>query len=125
MEKIVKTSKNTSKNRYTDPITGKFIKDNPGKPLGTKNHDTEIQEAINKYAKLNGIPASEVELRMNMTMVKNILSDNYSYFKDWKDRKWGKPKESVDITTGGDKITTNAETAALIKDFESKLKDTL
>jgi len=75
-----------------------------GKKLGTKNHDTEIQEAINKYAKLNNIKPEEVELRMNMTLIKNILSDDYRYFKDWKDRKYGTALQKADITSKGEKI---------------------
>jgi len=44
----------TSEKRYTDEETGKFIEGNPGRPKGSKNYLTLLQEALEEEAKKAG-----------------------------------------------------------------------
>lgn len=45
---------NTADKRYNDEVTGKFVKDNPGKPVGAKHMTTKLWEAITKVSKGGG-----------------------------------------------------------------------
>lgn len=47
-------SAKTEEKRYNDPVTGKFVKDNPGKPVGAKHMTTKIWEAITKVSEGTG-----------------------------------------------------------------------
>jgi len=98
------TTEKSAENRYNDPITGKFIKDNPGKPIGTKSYQTEMEEAIVEFAKLNNLTPAQVKLRIYLKGAESALDGEYNFYRDYMDRKHGKAKDSLDITTGGEKI---------------------
>ena len=99
-------NKNGVKSELQDPITGKFIEGNPGggRPVGKKNFETEMEEAIVEFAKLNNLTPAQVKLRIYLKGAKSALDGEYNFYRDFMDRKHGKAKDSLDITTGGEKI---------------------
>jgi len=76
-----------------------------GRPLGGKNFMTEMDEAIAAIGKENKIKASEVKKKILMRVLSEALKGNFNYSKDLFDRYYGKPKEQIDVTSGGDKIS--------------------
>jgi hypothetical protein len=105
-----KQKKSTNKNdekSYTDPITGKFKEGNPGggRPEGTKNFSTLMDEAVEEIAKANNISKSEVWQILIKRGYSEAKDGNYPFYKDLLDRYFGKAQDKIDITSLGEKIT--------------------
>lgn len=91
---------------YTDKKTGKFVKGNPGggRPPGS----VSIVEGI-KRKLLEIEPANKktyLELFLSKLFLKAIKEGNEQLMKDMINRVDGMPKQSVDMTSLGDKITS-------------------
>jgi hypothetical protein len=54
-KKLTKPDNTEKKRAYQEKAGGKFAKGNPGKPEGTKNYLTILEEALEKQAKEEGI----------------------------------------------------------------------
>lgn len=77
-----------------------------GRPKGSKNFETYFMEAWKEVAealRLNKDPdRGKVEiLKLGF---KEMFKGNYQFWRDFTDRLFGKPQESLDITTQGEKI---------------------
>ena len=97
---------------YTDAITGKFKEGNPGgpgRPVGKKNYETEMEEAIIEYAKLNHKTPEEIKLLIYMKGAGEAIKGEYNFYRDFMDRKHGKAKDSLDITTAGQPLYLPSE----------------
>ena len=95
----------------------------PGRPLGSVGYETMMNEAIKEYAKLNKIPESEIRKKIYMVGIAGALSKDYSFYKDFMDRTHGKPKENVDLTSGGEKIKGNVLKVDLSKLSYEELRE--
>lgn len=77
-----------------------------GRPLGTKNFITDFRQAVKTLAdEESGEPLTEMHIIRKG--IKTIMKGDArfdSLFKDFLDRVYGKPTQSTDITSGGDKI---------------------
>lgn len=100
------TKENVNKT-YTDPVTGKFAKGNPGggRPPGAVNFATKFNQAIEKLAETNDITGEELELQILQMGIKKAREGDYSFYRDTFDRVYGKPQQSVDVTTLGESVS--------------------
>src|SRR3990167_2696050 len=69
-----------------------------GKPKGTKSFDTLFEEAIKIIVKEKKIPGlARPEIDLVIKAVNEGLKGNYPYFRDIMDRRFGRPKETIDF----------------------------
>lgn len=96
------TNDNVEKS-YTDPVTGKFVKGNPGggRPKGAESFSTKWYKMIDKIAEANNITSDEVELELVKVGYKRAKEGDYSFYRDAMDRIHGKPMQPTDVTSGG------------------------
>lgn len=84
------------KGRFRPGVSG-----NPaGKPAGKKSYETEMNEAIEEYAKLNGMTPEQVKIRIYMRGAGEALKGEYSFFRDYMDRVHGKPMQPLGNADG-------------------------
>ena len=102
MEQDAKIVKQT----YTDPVTGKFVKGNPGggRTLGTRDFATDFDEVVEEIAAENGITKSQARKHLLKVAYKNAQEGNYSFYNDIHDRVYGQAQAKTDITSGGQPI---------------------
>lgn len=77
-----------------------------GRPLGSKDFKTLMDEAVKSIAKINNLPEGEVWQVLIKRGYSEAKDGNYLFYRDILDRYYGKAKDSLDITTGGEKINT-------------------
>jgi len=75
-----------------------------GKPIGTKSFSTIFDEAIKEIAKKRNITPSEAEKELIVKAYLEARDGNFNFFKDLMDRKYGRAKESLDLTSGGEAL---------------------
>jgi hypothetical protein len=99
---------NNSEQIGRDPITGQLHKGvvlNPnGRPKGAKNFKTIFFKALKKLAETNDKKAEELFIEIISKGISNARNGDYKFYKDILDRVYGKPQESIDHTTGGEKM---------------------
>jgi ribosome biogenesis GTPase A len=78
-----------------------------GRPTGTRNFETDFDEAVEEIAKENGMTKSEARKLLLKVAFKQAKDGNFNFYKDIHDRIYGQPKGNVDITSGDEKITLN------------------
>ena len=89
-----------------------FVKEDPkinrkGRPAGTLSFDTLWKRAIKRIAKDDPSIAKEVrdlDIALIKTAIKEAQTGNYQFYKDIYDRRLGKAKESLDVTSQGAKV---------------------
>lgn len=112
MEKNDKIVKQT----YTDPVTGKFVKGNPGggRPNGSLDFKTKFELFLDKLAKQNDMTPQEIDEQLFAVAYKKAKEGDYQFWRDVHDRIYGKPlqKNETDITSGGQPIIQVAEAIA-------------
>lgn len=106
MEKNDKIVKQT----YTDPVTGKFVKGNPGggRPNGSLDFKTKFELFLDKLAKQNDMTPQEIDEQLFAVAYKKAKEGDYQFWRDVHDRMYGKPlqKQETDITSGGEKLAS-------------------
>ncbi len=90
--------KKTSKKAYTDPETGKFAPGNPGRPVGTRNFQTDFDEVIEEIAKVNNITTSEARKILIIKAYSEAKSGSFPFYKDIFDRYYGKAQENLNVS---------------------------
>lgn len=107
MEEKLEAIKNVEKT-YTDPETGKFVEGNPGggRPKGSGiSITTEIKKKLAEVPP--GQKASYLELLIARIMKQAISDGDQQMIKQIWNYIDGMPKQSQDITSGGEPIKTN------------------
>lgn len=66
-----------------------------GRPKGKKNYETEMEEAIKEYAKLNNKTPEQVKLMIYMRGASDALKGEYNFYRDFMDRVHGKPLQRI------------------------------
>lgn len=103
-EKLLKNSKKVVERNEKGQLKKGVILNPEGRPLGSKNFNTLMDETVKEIAKLNNISISEAW----KILVKRAYSEgkdgNYQFYKDIMDRYYGKAVENMDITSGGNTI---------------------
>ena len=88
-----------------------------GKPLGTKNFETDFDEAVDEIAKENNMTRSEARKVLLKVAFKQAKDGNYSFYKDIHDRIYGQAKAVIDADL-------NVKVSRL-EDLQNGLKDLL
>jgi DNA-directed RNA polymerase specialized sigma subunit len=81
-------------------VTGRFVKGNPGggRPKGTRNFETDFDEAVEEIAKENGMTKSEARKLLLKVAFRQAKDGNFNFYKDIHDRIYGKAPEKIEIT---------------------------
>jgi len=85
---------------WTDPVTGKFVKGNPGggRPQGSLDFKTKFYKMIDKIASNNNLTPEEVEEQLLMVGYKRAKDGDYSFYRDIMDRVHGRPVQKSELT---------------------------
>ena len=75
-----------------------------GRPKGQRNYATIYRAALEKYATEKDMTADQLEEEIEQKGLEQALKGDYKFFQDFKDRIHGKPQQSIDHTTDGEKI---------------------
>lgn len=96
----------TSNNGWTDPVTGKFVKGNPGggRPNGSLDFKTKWHIFIDKVAKQNDMTPEQIDEQLLAVGFKKAKEGDYSFYRDIHDRVYGKPMQPTDITSKGERV---------------------
>jgi hypothetical protein len=104
-EEIKNPSEKAKEKKKKPQIWKKGQSGNPaGRPPGTLNFATKFRKFIEKVAKQNDIKPEEVEEQLMAIGFKEAKAGNYNFWRDLNDRVYGKAKESIDLTSKGEKI---------------------
>lgn len=75
-----------------------------GRPLGAKNFNTLFEEALKKISEINGKTPDEFDIEIIAKGIEKARTGEYKFYRDLMDRRFGRPLQPMDMTTGGDKI---------------------
>lgn len=120
------TNEQNAKKTYTDPVTGKFVKGNPGggRPSGSLDFKTKFENFITKLAESNKMKPEEIDEQLFAVAYKKAKEGDYQFYRDIHDRLYGKPTSPIDVTTGGKPIIQIAPEIAAKYDINtSTIKD--
>lgn len=84
---------------------GRFIKGRRktgGKQLGSKHFGTIFDKAIKKIIREKMLNISNPEIDLVVRAIIEALKGNYPYYRDIMDRRFGRPKEQIDMASGGE-----------------------
>lgn len=87
------------KNPFTDPITGKFKKGNPGgpgHPMGVRNWQTIYWQAIKRLAKRNNSDPDDLDLDLVEKGILEARKGNFIFWKEIKEANFGKVKDQIE-----------------------------
>ena len=96
-----------------------------GKPAGALSFKVKWENFIEKVAKETNMTPTEIDEDLLAVGLKKAMSGDYAFYKDIHDRIYGKPQQSIDHTTGGDKLghtEVNLEDKEAIDAFHTTLK---
>lgn len=102
-----KDNNSNGKQLDKDPKTGHFAKGHKlakGRQFGQKNYATLYKEALIRIATERNKSVEELESELVGVGIEGALSKNVKFFQDTLDRVHGKASQSIDVTTGGEKI---------------------
>lgn len=90
-----------------------------GRPKGSKNFETDFDEAVEEIAKESGITRSEARKLLLKVAFKNAKEGNYSFYKDIHDRIYGQATAKNEHTgkDGKDLIITGMQ---IIEDIQNE-----
>jgi len=71
-----------------------------GRPLGSKNFSKLFDVAIKKISKSEKLNLKDPEIELIVRGIVEALKGNYSFYRDILDRRFGKPKETIDVQGG-------------------------
>ena len=78
-----------------------------GKPVWTRSVETLFRDAISKIALDQSI--EDVERELVITLLAKAKKGDMRALEMYLDRLYGKPKNSTDITSGGEKLDINVK----------------
>jgi len=82
-----------------------------GKKKGTLSFNTLWKKAVKKIAQANPDiikDLHDIDVQLINKAIAEAKAGNYQYYKDIYDRRLGKAKESLDVSTQGEKINSIA-----------------
>ena len=69
-----------------------------GRPVGTRNFQTDFDEVVEEIAKANNITNSEARKILIKKAYGEAKDGNFQYYKDITERVYGKVPDALDIT---------------------------
>jgi hypothetical protein len=75
-----------------------------GYPKGQRNYATIYREALMKIAASQNMSFEEMENILVQSGLSKAIKGDYKFYQDVMDRVHGKPQQSIDHTTGGEKL---------------------
>lgn len=98
-----------------------------GRPKGSTDFKAKMFKAMEKIAEMNGdkITVDEIEQQILLVGYKKAKEGDYQFYRDLFDRLYGKPQQSIDHTSKGEKLGSNeitSEDQELVTEFHEKLK---
>ncbi len=75
-----------------------------GKKKGTEHFRTIFEKALKSVAAANKIDPEDLRAQIISKGIQKASGGDYRFYKDLLDRLYGKPEQSMDITSGGEKI---------------------
>jgi hypothetical protein len=112
---------------FTDEETGKFKPGNPGggRPKGSLSFATKWRKFVAKVAESEGKTPEEIDEELYSVAMRKAKDGDYQFYRDIHDRVYGKPQQSVDVTTKGESMgqPSDEQVDKLAKEYESKLKE--
>lgn len=75
-----------------------------GRPIGAKNFDTLFKEALKRISDANSKDPDEFDIEIVAKGLESARKGDFRFWKDLLDRRFGKSKESIDHTSGGERI---------------------
>ena len=85
---------------------GRFVKGVSGNPTGPKpgykQFDTIFEEAIREIAMSKDLKIDNPERKLMVRAVIEALKGNHNFWKSLAEFRYGKPKESFDLSSGGE-----------------------
>jgi hypothetical protein len=101
---------------------GRFVKGHKkigGKQIGSRSFNTIFEEAIKEIAASKELKIDNPEQKLMVKAVIEALKGNHNFWKSLAEFRYGKPKESIDLTTGGESFkSTPEEREAINKVFK-------
>jgi hypothetical protein len=76
-----------------------------GRPKGSKDFDTLFEEALKRIADKNNTDPDKFDIDIVAKGLEMARKGDYRFWKDLLDRRFGKPKESIDHTSDGKQIS--------------------
>lgn len=79
-----------------------FVKDDPninrlGRPVGTRNFQTDFDEVVEEIAKANNITNSEARKILIKKAYGEAKDGNFQYYKDIVERVYGKVPDNLNV----------------------------
>jgi succinylglutamate desuccinylase len=93
-----------------------------GKALGTRNFETDFDEAVEEIAKENGMTKSEARKLLLKVAFKQAKDGNFNFYKDIHDRIYGKAPEEIKIIPDEESEKNAKELERLSNQFNEFLK---
>jgi len=90
-----------------------------GRGRGVENFKTIFERALKRVADVNGKDPDELYEEIVSNGILSARKGDYRFYKDLFDRLYGKPKESIDHTSAGEKIN-NSPVEWVIRDYRKK-----
>ena len=75
-----------------------------GKPKGTKSFNTIFEEAIREIVKSKKLPIKDPEKELMIKGITEALKGNHNFWRSLAEFRYGKPKESLDLSSGGEPL---------------------
>jgi hypothetical protein len=75
-----------------------------GRPVGSLDFKTKWFKFIEKVAESNGMTPEEIDEQLFAVGFKKAKEGDYQFYKDIHDRVHGKPLQSIDHTSDGERI---------------------
>ncbi len=85
-----------------------------GRPKGSENFKTIFDRALKRLAKDNGVDPDSIHEDIVLNGIVMARGGSFKFYKDLFDRLYGKPKESIDHTTKGEKINAGVARFVII-----------
>lgn len=72
-----------------------------GRPKGQRDYRTLYRIAMERIAEAQGMDPDHIEEIMHAAGITKALKGDFFFYKDINDRIHGKPKDTIDLGTGG------------------------
>jgi hypothetical protein len=91
-----------------------------GRPLGSRDRRTVIMDAIIRIGEKKKMTPEEIEEAIQVSGIEKALKGSFLHYAEISNGLYGKVAQKTDITSGGEKIVTNAIIFADLNEANSK-----